>query len=78
MEFIHIIMPLGDGVSIEDIPQDVKEAAKRSVKMWEEYLENETRHKIEECEREIAKLTIENESIHLPQIGGGFNGRYTT
>lgn len=69
-------MPLGDGISIEDIPQDVKEAAKRSVEMWEKYLENETRRKIEECEREITKLTIENKSINLPQIGGGLNGRY--
>lgn len=71
-------MPLGDGVSIEDIPQDVKEAAERSVEMWEKYLENETRRKIEECKQEIAKLTIENEYKYknLPQIGPGLNRRF--
>ena len=71
MEFIHIIMPLGDGVSIEDIPQDVKEAAKYSVEAWEKYLKNETKRKIKEYELEIQKHVIESESMCLPQIGVG-------
>ena len=69
-------MPLGDGASIEDIPQDVKEAAKYSFEAWEKYLEIEARRKIEEYEREIVKLTIENESMYSPKIGEGLNRRY--
>lgn len=76
MEFIHIIMPLGDGVSIEDIPQDVKEAAKYSFEAWEKYLEIEARRKIEEYERGMVKLTIETGSIYTPQNRWGFNRRY--
>lgn len=74
MDFLHIIMPLGDGISIEDIPQDVKDAAKKSVEMWEDYLEEETRHRIEERKNNIEKLKAElelaknnNRVIPMPQ-----------
>lgn len=61
MDFLNITMPLGDGISIEDIPQDVKDAAKKSVEMWENYLEEETRRRIEKCKNNIEELKVELE-----------------
>lgn len=65
MEYLKIVYPLGDGVSLDDIPDDIKEAAEKSVKMWEDYMKSENERRIKELEFEIEKLKMQNSMAKL-------------
>lgn len=56
-----IIIPIEDDVNAGDIPSDIKEAAYKSVEMWEMYWEKENKKRIEEHKREIERLKCELE-----------------
>ena len=65
MEYLKIVYPLGDGVSLDDISDDIKEAAEKSVKMWEDYMKSENERRIKELEFEIEKLKMQNSMAKL-------------
>ena len=62
-----LIIPLGDGVNYDDIPDYIKEAAENSERMWQAYFDELNKKRIEELKDEINRLQDVRSAIRFTE-----------